>query len=145
MMSLEEFRLLADTWGGDVTRWPQAARHEAEALARTTEGAAILAEASELDRLAALAAPEVEAARAEAAIHAVVMRLAAADERPRRLSLTGLARWLMPAASFACAAAIGLYLGTAFPVGRQTTVADARAVLIMLLDNDSIGPDWITR
>jgi hypothetical protein len=144
-MTLEEFRRLADAWGGDIARWPQGVRREAEALAQSPEAAAILDEARALDRLAALAAPHVERSRADAAAHAVVMRLAGERERPRRLDLAALARWLLPAASFAGAAAIGLYLGFAYPVERPTALADARAVLIMLLDNDSIGPDWITQ
>ena len=144
-MTLEEFRRLADAWGGDIARWPHALRPDAEALARRPEAAAILDEARALDRLAALAVPHIEQSRADAALHAVVMRLAAEEPRPRPLILTALTRWLMPAASFAGAAAIGLYLGFAYPVERPTAMADARAVLIMLLDNDSIGPDWITQ
>jgi hypothetical protein len=144
-MTLDEFRRLADARGGDIARWPPAVRAEATALAQDKEAAAILAEARELDRLTALAAPQVGQDRTDDAIHAVIMRLAEADERPWRPSLTALARWVMPAASFACAAAIGVYLGFAYPVERPTTTSEAQAALMLLLDPDSTAADWTTQ
>ena len=37
-MTLEEFRRLADTWGGDIERWPHSCRNEAKQCAATEEG-----------------------------------------------------------------------------------------------------------
>lgn len=46
---LDRFAALADAYGGAVSRWPADRRAAAERLARTPEGAAILARAAALD------------------------------------------------------------------------------------------------
>jgi len=115
-MTLDEFRRLAETWGGDIARWPEPERREAEALARDPAAAAILAEASRLDRLATRAAPEVSERRAGDAMAAVTMRLAAerqATATPQRLF--ALPRWLAPATALACAAVLGVFIGLVYP------------------------------
>lgn len=48
-MSLERFRLLADAYGGAVTRWPECDRHAAERLMRDPQVRALLDEAAWLD------------------------------------------------------------------------------------------------
>lgn len=37
-MTLDQFRQLADTWGGDIERWPAAARGAARLVAATEQG-----------------------------------------------------------------------------------------------------------
>jgi len=50
MMTLKQFRLLIDSYGGRPERWPQDLRGNAEALlAQSPEARAILAEAADLD------------------------------------------------------------------------------------------------
>lgn len=46
---LDRFKALADAYGGVVARWPERDRAEAERIAATREGSAILARASSLD------------------------------------------------------------------------------------------------
>lgn len=49
-MDLDRFRALAETYGGDIRRWPEAERDGAAALAAVDQGAAsALAEAALLD------------------------------------------------------------------------------------------------
>ena len=69
-----------------------------------------------------------------------------------RFNLTGtrsgsrFARWwLAPAASFACAAAAGIWLGVTLPLSSLQVSADAGNVLSVLLDNDSLELNWIER
>ena len=54
-MTLEEFRRFADTWGGDIERWPHSCRNEAKQCAATEDGGAILHDARRLDALLATA------------------------------------------------------------------------------------------
>lgn len=49
-MSLEEFRQFAETWGGDIDRWPLKARQDARRLAATNEGRSILKREQSLDQ-----------------------------------------------------------------------------------------------
>ena len=94
-MSIGRFRSLAEIWGGDIARWPEAERAAAAQLAaRAPEAAAALAEAAALDAaLAALAdapgpAPSAAllAACAQGAVDAAAARAAsrASARRPAR-------------------------------------------------------------
>ena len=76
-MTLEEFRRFADTWGGDIERWPHSCRNEAKQCAATEEGGAILHEARRLDALLATA-PVVTSERTSRAVFAVAQQIAAA-------------------------------------------------------------------
>ncbi|NWG23499.1 MAG: hypothetical protein HXY30_03625 [Pseudorhodoplanes sp.] len=141
-MTLDEFRRLAECWGGDIRRWPGPRSDETERLAQTPEGEAILAEARELDALLAASAPQVSERRAADAIHAVVTRLAAETAKPRpTASLFRLPRWLIPSAGFACAAMIGIGIGIAYPLVSPDT--DAQIALAAILEGGSLGPEWV--
>jgi hypothetical protein len=142
-MRLDEFRRLAEARGGDLARWPDHLREEAAAVARTREGAAILAEADAFDRLLNDAAPHVADARIERAIHGVVTRLAQ-PQPVRGGGLSGLfAAWLYPAAGFACAALIGALIGFADPIGIDQDDDDVRTMISMIIDTETISQDVV--
>jgi hypothetical protein len=135
-MTLEQFRKLAETWGGDLGRWPPAEQNAARALAETPQGTAILERARRLDAL--MAAPlDVSPERVRRAVHAVVLQVAAEAERGtrRRWDFPG---WFVPAMSVACSALIGISLAMALPSGE----AQEPMVLGMILDSGSMAADW---
>jgi hypothetical protein len=137
-MTLEEFRRLADTWGGDIARWPEPLRGEAATLAHDPAAAEILAKARRLDRLATGSAPAVTERRAAAAMAAVAMRLAAErqQETARQLLPAGLLRWLAPTAALAGAAAFGIALGMVYPALPPNAAA---GLMLNALFDDSIA------
>ncbi|WP_025033206.1 hypothetical protein [Bradyrhizobium sp. DOA9] len=114
-MTPEQFRQLAETWGGDVERWPAPTREAARRIAATAEGAAVLHQQARLDRLLAVA-PEIETARADRSSFLVLQRLADMPQ-PHRPAWYRLLRWpaLVPAASLACSALVGVWLAGAMP------------------------------
>ena len=77
-MTIDEFRKLADTWGGDIARWPAQLRPDAEALAGTPAATAALEAARRLDRSIAGAAPAIDADRINRALLNVATAIAAA-------------------------------------------------------------------
>ena len=85
-MTIDEFKTLAEAWGGDIARWPPHLRAAAQALAQTPVGMAALDEARRLDRLIATATPEISAERINRALFNVATAIAAVD-RPRRRAL----------------------------------------------------------
>jgi hypothetical protein len=142
-MKLDDFRRLAEARGGDLARWPGHVREDAAVFARTREGAAILAEAEDFDRLLTAAAPYVADARVERAIHGVVTRLA----RPQPARGGGLTElftnWLYPAAGFACAALVGALIGLADPIGIDEPGDDVRTMISMIIDPETISQDVV--
>jgi hypothetical protein len=77
MMPLTRFAALADSYGGDIGRWPKAVRHEARALAEASpEARDRLAEAARLDAaLLAESRRDLEALLPPQAQDAAVARL----------------------------------------------------------------------
>jgi hypothetical protein len=152
-MTIDEFRQLAQTWGGDIARWPPPRRTEAEAIARMPAEAAILEEARRLDRLIAASAPEIATDRIDRAVFGVALAIAADGARPpaprlarSRLARSRLARWwLAPAAGMACAAVVGVSLGVTYPLSSLRPAAEATNVLSVILDGDSLEPNWVAR
>ena len=137
-MRLDQFRQLAETWGGDIDRWPADTQEAARKFAAGAEGGRILAEASDLDRLLAIA-PDVDERRAERASFAVLQKLAATTE-PRPLSWFRRAlRWpaLVPAASLACSVGVGMWLAGAIPYGARSP--DGLSVVSGIFDVYVIG------
>jgi hypothetical protein len=147
-MTLDELKALAETWGGDIARWPERTRGEADALAQTPAAREVLEEARRLDRLIAGAAPEIDDDRVNRAMFQVATRLAAAPvsvpARPR-FGLLPLTRWLAPAASFACAAVVGASLAFVHPLALARPPGHAGNVLTLLLDAALLDHDWVTR
>lgn len=140
-MTVDEFRTLAETFGGDVERWPENRRAVARALGRTPEGAAILAAERRID-LAFTAPPLVSRERPEVARWAVLQRIA--EESPRRRSGWRVAlHWLAPATSLAASALIGVALAAGLPYATERP--DAAGLLRVALDTSTIGPDWGSR
>lgn len=128
-MTLDEFRQLAETWGGNIDRWPPPIRDAARALAAGEEGRRILADQEPLDRLLAIA-PDVSEARAGRVGFAVLQQVAHSGLPSPR------ARWslrrLLPAASLACSAMVGLWLAGALPYHRND---EALSVVSMVFDS----------
>ena len=144
-MTIDEFKQLAEAWGADIARWPPHRRAEAEAVARTPAATVILEEAQRLDRLIAMSTPEIDADRINRASLNVATAIAAGGDRTP-VPGSRLARWwLAPAASFACAAVVGIWLGVTLPLSSLQVAADAGNVLSVLLDNDSLELNWIER
>jgi hypothetical protein len=143
-MTLDEFRGLAEAWGADVGRWPEHLRTAAAGLAGGPEAAAILAEANRIDRLIIGGKPEVSRDRIDRAIFAVVAAIAAEPQRTASRSIRSLRRWLIPAASFASAAILGVSLGLVRPLNIPHSSSEA-AALTMILDTGSFGSDWVLR
>ena len=100
MMTLERFEDLAETYGGEIARWPEGEREAARALLATNPArlSPVLAEAAQLDRLLDLA----PAQRPDAAL---LGRLIAAAPQPAgaaRRWIAGLGAALgLSAAAFA--------------------------------------------
>ncbi|MGT2436881.1 hypothetical protein ACU4GH_14525 [Bradyrhizobium betae] len=114
-MTLDQFRRLAETWGGDVERWPAATHDAARRFAATSEGERILAEQARLDRLFS-AAPDIEAGRAERSSFLVLQRLANVQQRRPLWHRFLFPRGLVPAASLACSVLVGVWLAGAIPM-----------------------------
>lgn len=137
-MTPEQFRQLAETWGADVGRWPAPTREAARRIAATAQGAAVLDEQSRFDRLLA-AAPEIETARADRSSLLVLQRLAAIEQQHRPAWHRRLLRWpaLVPAASLACSAMMGVWLAGAVPYVHAPS--DPLAVMSGVFDVYAIG------
>ncbi|MDA9545999.1 hypothetical protein ACM43_16540 [Bradyrhizobium sp. CCBAU 45321] len=137
-MTPEQFRQLAETWGGDVERWPAPTREAARRIAATAEGAAVLDQQSRLDRLLAVA-PEIETARVDRSSFLVLQRLAAIPQQHRPAWHQRLLRWpaLVPAASVACSVMVGVWLAGALPYAHAPS--DPLSVMSGVFDIYAIG------
>lgn len=136
-MTLDEFRALAETWGADTSRWPEPAD---ATLGETSEAVAILADAGKLDRLIIAAKPQVSANRIDRATFNVAMMIGS-GHRSTVSRLLSPRWWLVPAASIACAAILGTWLGIVKPL----ETSRHRTVLSMVLDAGSFDPYWLLR
>lgn len=139
-MTMDELRDLAETWGGDIGKWPLAAREAARRLAATAEGKMVLERQARFDRLLSTA-PEIDAERVDDASFLVLQRLAVRPQiaRPTRWRLL---RWppLIPAASVACSMMVGAWLATAAP---YRPPPDALTVMSGVFDVYVIGSGWV--
>jgi hypothetical protein len=113
-MTLDQFRQLAETWGGDPDRWPAETRAAAQVIAASEPGAAMLREQLAFDALLR-APPEVSPARAGCAGLAVLQRIASGEARAPWYRRLWNASSLLPAGSLACSALVGLWLAGALP------------------------------
>lgn len=130
-MTENDFRSLAETWGGDLDRWPRDRQAEARRLLeRSGEARRLLADAAALDALIASAAPVT----LDPAVIDKVMALPRGVRQERKAS----AGWrfdfsmVLPRfAGLAAAAVLGFYIGTTslFAPG-QTLSAQAETVNI---------------
>lgn len=135
-MTLEQFRQLAETWGGDIDRWPAAARNAAREVASGEEAARILEAQIRLDRLFSLA-PEIDQNRAGRAGFAVLQRIANVERKPSWLGRSLRAASLLPATSLVCSALVGLWLAGALPYRHQPP--DALSVVSMVFDSSTLS------
>ena len=126
-MTPDRFETLAEAFGGDVARWPDAEREAAAELmaARPAWAAGVLAHAGELDTaLGAFAPPQ--------AAPGLAARIAAGAPRPR----ARWAAWLMPAgmgAGLAAACAAGVMMGA--ELGRPAA-SDTEALITAVSADD---------
>jgi hypothetical protein len=124
-MTFERFEHLADAYGGDLRRWPEAEREAGRALASADPRAAgLLAQADRLDVL-------LDAAPRPAVSHAlrerVIAAAAGAGLKPRRGRTPGLLAWLS-GAGWAAAACAGVVFGISL-TAHMTADVQADAVL----------------
>jgi hypothetical protein len=134
---LDDFRRLAETFGGDPERWPEPTRAAARRIARSPEGVAVLARERRLD-LAFEQAPVIDPRRADDVAFRVLQRIAAEPPSPARLA--GALRWLLPAASLACSVLIGVALALELPFAAAPP--PAAAIIAMTVDSGSLAGDW---
>jgi hypothetical protein len=118
-MSVERFEALAESYGGEIARWPEGEREAARALlaAHAERLSPVLAGAAQLDRL-------LDLAPAQAPDAALLGRLIAAAPRPT----AGARRWIAgvgAALGLSAAAFAGVAVGVA--IGRPPEVAPAIA------------------
>jgi hypothetical protein len=137
-MTRDEFRRLAETWGGDIDRWPAEYRAAARVVAASPEGADIIDQQRGLDILLAHA-PAVSEKRAADAVFGVMQRLAVPEQRASWY----LALWrpsrIVPVASLACSAVLGLWLASFVPLQQQ----EGAAVVTMMFDSGSLASSWM--
>ncbi|MBX3482474.1 hypothetical protein [Phenylobacterium sp.] len=130
-MTPDRFETLAEAWGGDVARWPDAEREAAAALMaeQPAWAAQALARAAELDAaLDACAAPRVRGVLAE--------RIAAGAPRPRAARWVG---WLVPAgmgAGLAAACAAGVLVGAQASAPAGAAASDTDALVTAVSSDD---------
>jgi hypothetical protein len=134
-MTRDQFRELAEIWGGDIDRWPPATQGPARELAADEQCRRILGEQLQLDRLLSIA-PDVSDDRAGRAGFAVLQKVAHPDR-----NRAWLHRWLrrsslFPAATFACSAILGLWLAAAIPYPQHQ---EALSVVSMVFDSSDAG------
>lgn len=125
---MERFVRLAEAYGGDVSRWPEAEREAAAvAMAQDPQAAArVLAQAADLDALLG----SVPAPQASAALVGRVLQ--AAPKARRRWA------WLVPAgmgAGLAAACAAGVVLGV--QMSAVPAVSDGDSVIAAVSDEDA--------
>jgi hypothetical protein len=148
-MTLEDFQKLAETWGGDIERWPEETRASARVVAETPAARLVLARERQLDDFAAQR-PAVSRKRAQEAAHAVVLRLAAEAERERVARekwaawMPRMPAWLAPTASVACSALLGVVLASSLPYGGLDANQDT-LVLSAIFDSGSMAAGLVMR
>jgi hypothetical protein len=135
-MTLEQFRQLAETWGGDIARWPAATQDAAREMATDEQATRILDEQLRLDRLFSLA-PSIDEGRAGRAGFAVLQRMAEADRKLPWFRRGLRPSSLFPATSLACSALIGLWLAGALPYHQEPP--DAFSVVSMIFDSSILS------
>lgn len=154
-MTLERFRELADAYGGDVARWPEAERRAARAFATTHETApAILAEAAALDAALANAPTHTPSPALRSAILDGFPARAPSRAPSRLGDLGALGRWLgiagggagvgglavmrAPALALMMTLSVGLAVGY---LGGRGAVAEANAEIVLAGVFDASGAD----
>jgi hypothetical protein len=139
-MTLDDFTRLAEIWGGDIDRWPASEQDAARLIAATAEGAAILRDERQFDRLLSQK-PQVGDDRTGRAAFAVMQRLARERQRQPWYRALGQMDRLVPAASLACSAMLGLWLASVFPAHPPETAS----VLTMVFDSGSLAATWVVQ
>lgn len=135
-MTLEQFTQLAETWGGDIDRWPTAVQDAAREMAAGEHAGRILDEHRQLDRLLSFA-PIVDEDRPGRAGFAVLQRMAEKDGKRRWFRWSWRPSSLFPATSLFCSALVGLWLAGALPYRHEPP--DALSVVSMVFDSSTLS------
>lgn len=135
-MTLEQFRQLAETWGGDIDRWPAATQDAAREMATGEQAGRIVGEQLRLDRLFSLA-PKMDEGRAGRAGFAVLQRMAGADRKLPWFRRGLRPSSLLPATSLVCSALVGIWLAGALPYRHHPP--DALSVVSMVFDSSILS------
>jgi hypothetical protein len=134
-MTLDQFRQLAETWGGDIDRWPATTQEAARKIAARPEGLAVIDEHRRLDTFFA-AAPEVSATRAGQMGFAVLRRIARAPAAPPWYRRMLQPASLLPAAGLTCSILVGTWLAGSLPYHRRE---GGIAVVSMVFDSSAVS------
>ncbi|MBU1376021.1 MAG: hypothetical protein KKE02_03090 [Alphaproteobacteria bacterium] len=133
-MTPERFETLAQAWGGDIARWPNAEREAAALLmaARPAWVRDILAGAVDLDDL-------LDAVPVPTGSPGLTARIVAGAPRPRARRWIG---WLMPAGmgvGLAAACAAGVVAGVQLHAPSSTPAASDADALLTAVSDDDVG------
>jgi hypothetical protein len=129
-MNPNRFAALAEAYGGDIRRWPDAERDAAWAFlkAQPESAAPALAAARRIDT----ALDSIASFQPSAALRDLVLA-SAPRSAARAASAWWTARWLAPGAGFAAACAAGAWLGLVAAHGAQTQLK-ADSVMVASAD-----------
>jgi hypothetical protein len=129
-MKIERFQHLAEAFGGDLSRWPQAEQSAAGALLRTDAAARrIVAEAQSLDALLARAALPVDDACVDRTAAAIFARLDAAPPAQKSLAAPAQLSLRWSAGFIAAMALVGVISGASAPPPRSPAAVAATPVI----------------
>lgn len=130
-LGLKRFEKLADAWGGDIVRWPEAEQAAARALLAADPAVqSILTEAAGLDAVLAL---DVAPAPSDLLVRRVTR---AAPGRPLRFGWTSRAGW---AAAAAAGLVVGIFVGDQALTSLRADAAFEQAQSYTLDEGDYLG------
>jgi hypothetical protein len=137
VMNAERFAALADAYGGDLRRWPDAEREAARVFhgAEFDRARGLLEQAGDLDAALDLA-PQIVVSPA---LRARVLRHAPRAGLASALSLR-VPTWLAPSAGLAAACIMGAWLGTAASHRAESQITADR-VLVASADLAAADPE----
>ena len=140
-MNTNDLRYYTSVYGGDLARWPNDLRRQAQILLPAVpEMHRVLDEARRLDEQILATAPVVDDVRVSRAIDRVMAgrRVPARRTTPRRFSLA--TSWLVPAATCLGALVLGLFLGLADPTDYGASAQpEQTAVRVIFGVNDPLA------
>lgn len=140
MMTLERFEDLAETYGGEIARWPEGEREAARALlaAESSRLAPVLVAAAQLDRLLDLA----PAQSPDAALLGRLIAAAPPPVAPARRWIAGLGAALGLSAAALAGIAVGVTVGR--PARVEAPVVAAAEPVVTAVDTSAALQDALS-